>query len=68
MNAVENDFERGDPIRILAVNGGELARGITNYTSTDLRRILERKSDEIESILGYYYGDEVVHHNNLVLL
>ena len=68
MTAVEKDFDRGDPIRILAADGGELARGITNYTSADLRRILGRKSDEIESILGYYYGDEVVHHNNLVLL
>jgi len=68
MTAVEKDFDRGDPIRILSADGSELARGITNYTSTDLRRILGRKSDEIESILGYYYGDEVVHHNNLVLL
>jgi glutamate 5-kinase len=68
MTAIEKDFDRGDTIRILAVDGSELARGITNYTSADLRRILGRKSDEIESILGYYYGDEVVHHNNLVLL
>ena len=68
MTAVEKDFDRGDPIRILSTADGELARGITNYTSADLRRILGHKSDEIESILGYYYGDEVVHHNNLVLL
>jgi len=68
MIAVEKDFDRGDPIRILSVDGSELARGITNYTSADLRRILGRKSDEIETILGYYYGDEVVHHNDLVLL
>jgi glutamate 5-kinase len=68
MTAVESNFDRGDPIRILAVSEGELARGIANYTSDDLRRILGRKSDEIETILGYYYGDEVVHHNNLVLL
>jgi glutamate 5-kinase len=68
MTAVESDFERGDPIRILTVNGSELARGLTNYTSADLRRILGCKSDEIETVLGYHYGDEVVHHNNLVLL
>ena len=68
MTAVENDFDRGDPIRIFTDNERELARGIANYTSTDLRRILGRKSDEIENILGYFYGDEVVHHNNLVLL
>jgi len=68
MTAVENDFDRGDPIRIYTDNERELARGISNYTSDDLRRILGCKSDEIETILGFYYGDEVVHHNNLVLL
>lgn len=70
MTAVESDFNRGDPIRILTANGRELelARGIANYTSADLRRILGKKSDKIETTLGYYYGDEVVHHNNLVLL
>jgi glutamate 5-kinase len=68
ITAVESGFDRGDPIRILVVNEGEVARGIANYTSDDLRRILGRKSDEIEAILGYYYGDEVVHHNNLILL
>ena len=68
MTAVESDFDRGDPIRILADNEREMARGIANYTSVDLRRILGRKSDEIEATLGYYYGDEVVHHNNLVML
>jgi glutamate 5-kinase len=68
MTAVESEFDRGDPIRILADNQREMARGIANYTSADLRRILGRKSDEIEATLGYYYGDEVVHHNNLVML
>jgi len=68
ITTVESGFDRGDPIRILAINGGELARGITNYSSADLIRILGRKSDEIEATLGYHYGDEVVHHNNLILL
>ena len=68
ITTVESNFDRGDPIRILAVDGSELARGITNYSSADLIRILGRKSDEIEVTLGYHYGDEVVHHNNLVLL
>jgi glutamate 5-kinase len=68
ITGLEGDFERGDPVRILAANGRELARGIVNYPSTDLRRILGRQSDEIEASLGYYYGDEVVHRNNLVLL
>ena len=66
--SVDGDFDRGDPVRILTGGGQETARGVANYSSADLRRILGRKSDEIEASLGYYYGDEVVHRNNLVLL
>jgi len=39
-----------------------------NYRATDLGRILRRHSEEIETLLGYHYGDEVIHHNDLVLL
>ncbi|MFZ6030454.1 MAG: glutamate 5-kinase [Chloroflexota bacterium] len=68
IRAVEGDFEPGDTVRIYDPTGREVARGITNYTAGDLVRILGRKSDEIESILGYYAGDEVIHRNDLVLL
>lgn len=68
IRSVEHDFDRGDPIRVLDESGKELARGVANYTGADLRKILGRRSAEIESTLGYYYGDEVVHHNDLVLM
>ena len=42
--------------------------GIVNYGSRDLARIMGRPSDEIESILGYHFGDEVIHRNDMVLL
>jgi glutamate 5-kinase len=66
VKTVEGPFERGDSIRVLAPDGREIARGITNYGSTDLARIIGKKSDEIESILGYNFGDEVIHRNDLV--
>lgn len=68
IRSVDHDFDRGDPIRVLNLAGRELARGVANYTSVDLKKMLGRRSDEIEATLGYYYGDEVVHHNDLVLL
>ena len=61
-------FERGDTVRVLDENGREIARGISNYGNADLARIIRHRSDEIESILGYIYGDEVIHRNDLVLL
>lgn len=66
--AVEGDFERGDTVRIVKADGTEIARGIVNYCRRDLNRIAGRSSDEIESILGYHFGDAVIHRNDMVLL
>ena len=68
VSAVSGAFRRSDVVRVADAEGRELARGISNYDSRDLARILRKRSDEIESILGYNYGDEVIHRNDLVLL
>jgi glutamate 5-kinase len=65
---VEGDFERGDTVRVVEAQGKDLARGIVNYRSADLTRLRRRHSNEIEANLGYHYGDEVIHRNDLVLL
>lgn len=44
-----------------------VARGVTQYSAADIRRIARRKSQEIESILGYNYGDTIVHRDDLSL-
>jgi glutamate 5-kinase len=61
-------FERGDTIQVLNAVGREAARGIVNYDSDDLARICGHQSSEIETLLGYTYGEEVIRRNNLVLL
>jgi glutamate 5-kinase len=68
MTSVSGTFERGDTVRVANPDGIEIARGIVNYGSRDLARIAGRPSDEIESILGYNFGDEVIHRNDMVLL
>jgi glutamate 5-kinase len=65
---VSGEFDRGDTVRVLNESGRELARGITSYSSSDLVRLRGHHSDDIESLLGYDYGDEVIHRNDLVLL
>ena len=45
-----------------------MAQGITQYGAKDLDNIKGKKSSEIESILGFLYGDEVIHRDDLVLL
>ncbi|HEY9076541.1 MAG TPA: glutamate 5-kinase [Anaerolineaceae bacterium] len=66
--SVKGKFERGDVVHITTQSGREVALGMVNYGAEDLSAISRRQSDEIESILGYTFGEEVVHHNNMVLL
>jgi glutamate 5-kinase len=66
--SVEGNFGRGDPVRVIDARGREIARGLVNYAAADLSRITGKRSGEIDKILGFGYGDEVIHRNNLVLL
>jgi glutamate 5-kinase len=64
---VLGDFHRGDVIAVRAVGGAELARGLANYGSSEARQIARRPSGEIEKLLGYTAGPELIHRDNLVL-
>jgi glutamate 5-kinase len=65
---IEGDFERGACLRVLDPDGGEVARGITSYTASEMRLIRGGPSKEIESRLGYRGPDELIHRNDLVLM
>ena len=64
----EGDFARGDTVYIADGSGSPIACGISNYSAADIERIRGLRSGMIEETLGYHYGEEVVHRNNLVLL
>ena len=61
-------FARGDVVRVETREGEHIASGTSNYAAGDVERIRGLHSDRIEEVLGYDYGDEVVHRNNLVLV
>lgn len=65
--AVEGEFERGAVIACRDAAGREIARGLTNYPSSEARRIAGRASQEIEALLGYMDESELIHRDNLVL-
>lgn len=67
LKKVEGRFSVGDAIAIVNGSGQELAVGMINYRSADLKKIMGVKSSEIEAILGYKHDDEVVHRDNMVL-
>ena len=68
VRGVRGDFHRGDIVYIVDEPGRQIACGIANYAATDIARIRGFRSDGIAAILGYHFGQEVVHRNNLVLI
>ena len=64
---IEGDFAVGDAVSIRGPSG-ELARGISSYSSEDARKIMGRRSEEIEGILGACDFEELVHRNNMALV
>jgi glutamate 5-kinase len=66
--AVEGMFERGQTVRICGRDGAELARGLVRYGAADLRAIAGRRSTKIAEVLGYDYGAEAVHRDDMVLV
>jgi glutamate 5-kinase len=65
---VEGAFERGQTVRIYDSDGRELARGLSQYGARDLALIKGLRSSQIAERLGYDYGPEVVHRDDMVVL
>jgi glutamate 5-kinase len=68
IEGVDGKFQRGDVVTIYDHNGSIVGCGITNYSADDVRAIRGVHSKDIVNRLGYDYGAEVVHRNNLVVL
>ncbi|KNC20527.1 gamma-glutamyl kinase [Arthrobacter sp. RIT-PI-e] len=65
---VEGTFEAGDPVALVAADGAPVARGLVNYGSAELPRMLGRSTQELAGELGAEYERSVVHVNDLVVL
>ena len=65
---VNGVFDVGDTVGIRSEKGGELARGLVNFSSTDVRKIQGRHSRDIAALLNRTAAAEVVHRDNLVIL
>lgn len=61
-------FERGDAVKVMSKDRRPIAVGLTNYSAADLQRLCGLKSAEIETTLGYTFGDEAIHRDHMVLL
>jgi glutamate 5-kinase len=65
---VNGAFERGDAVRVISEEKKAVAIGLSNYGADDLHKLCRHQSTEIESLLGYTFGDEVIHRDHMALL
>ncbi len=68
ISGIEGRFHRGDVVDIVDQTGNQIGNGITNYSSKDIAAIKGVHSSSVLNILGYEYGSEIIHRNNMVLL
>jgi glutamate 5-kinase len=64
---VSGEFKANDTVVVRTVDGAEIARGVSNYSSVDLQKIRGKRSSELERMLGRASRDEVIHKDNLVM-
>ena len=65
---VEGNFDRGDLVACIDQQKREIARGLANYGSEEVEKLLRQPSQKIEEILGYLDEPELIHRDNLVLV
>lgn len=64
---VDGAFDCGDTLIIVGAAGVELGRGLASYSADDARKIIGKRSGEIEDILGFHGGDALIHRDDMVL-
>lgn len=65
--AVHGHFARGDLVTVEGPNG-TVARGLSEYDSTEARALIGTRSDEQAAILGHAPRAALIHRNHLALL
>ena len=68
IRGIDGDFVRGDVLHIYDSDGVERARGLTDFSSEELRVLAVNPHLDAEQLLGYRTRGEVVRAKNLVTL
>jgi len=64
---VEGEFSVGAPVEFRTMDNEILGTGLVNYSSTDIRKIMGLKSNQIKNCLGQKPYDDVIHRDNLAV-
>ena len=64
---VDGHFYRGELVAVRNPEGREIARGLVNYTSEEVAKILKTSSAQIAAKLGYINEEELIHRDNMAV-
>ena len=65
---VTGSFDRGEVIQCVNKSGDEVLKGIVNYNSEEVKKIIGLPSDKIEAALGYVNESSLIHRNNMIII
>jgi glutamate 5-kinase len=65
---VTGTFDAGDPVDVVDQAGALVARGLVNYGSAELPRLIGRSTRELAKELGSSYEREVIHRDDMVIV
>ncbi|MBU1862424.1 MAG: glutamate 5-kinase [Candidatus Omnitrophica bacterium] len=68
ITAIKGEYTFGDAVKIVNHQGKEFAKGITNFSHTDLALIKGQKTVFIKEQFGASGYDEVIHRDNMIIL
>jgi len=67
ISGVEGDFNKGDTLKVMTHDNHLLAKGISNFSSKEVKRILGKNKEKILSEFGPDMCVEVIHRDCLVV-
>jgi glutamate 5-kinase len=65
---VAGDFHKGDVVALCDLDGSEFARGLSNYSASEVTRILGLRTEQVSEVLGSLPYEEIIHRDNLVVI
>ena len=67
IKSISGNFQKGDMVTICDSNNIEIARGLTNYDSKQLEKIIGKSTKLIKKEIGIFESEVVIHTDNMIL-
>ena len=67
ITSITGNFHRGDLVACFDKNNKEVARGLVNYNSQELKNIIGKSTTVIKKEFGIFESEVVIHRDNMIL-